>query len=384
LTRLPQLKRNQSRRAVAYWPIAFVAVLAGIALLSLTQPGKKPVLDVPLGPTLPAFGKETVLLTPTAVVAGGGIANVELTATPGDPPESANMQSPPQPVGSPLCDGPQQLMLLVIGTDQMGGYDKGLADAIRVVRIDFVTPSIAVLAFPRDLWVPLPGLEGRGSLEEYFGSVTLADGTLLQGDYSRINVAYFYGNLYDMPGGGQTLMAKTIYTNFGIPTENYVVMNMQVFEDTIDAIGGIDIDVPKDLNDYEKGWYFKKGWQHLDGQNTLRYARIRHTDSDFGRIERQTQVMLAVRNKIGQPQALADLTVVLSSFLDDMLTDLTMARINSLICLAPQIKPEHIRTFSVTRDMVTSVRTSKGAAVLLPNYNAISSVIYEFLYGAAY
>ncbi|MBN1310987.1 MAG: LCP family protein [Anaerolineae bacterium] len=384
MTRLPQLRRHRPRSVTAYWPVAFVAVLAGIALLSFTQQGKKTMLDVPLGPTLPAFGQETVLLTPTAVVAGSVPVGTVLTPTPVEGPSDGSLQGPSLPSGDPLCDGPQQLILLVIGTDQMAGYDKGLADAIRVVRIDFVTPSVSVLAFPRDLWVTLPGLEGRGSLEEYFGNVTLADGTALQGDYSRINVAYFYGNLYHMPGGGQTLMAQTIYTNFGIPTENYVVMNMQVFEDMIDAIGGVDIEVPKDLNDYQKGWFFKKGWQHLDGKHALQYARIRHTDNDFGRVERQTQVLMAVRDKIVQPQTLADLALVISDSLDDMLTDLTMAKINSLVCLVPQVEPDRIQTYAVTEDMITSVRTSKGAAVLLPNYNAISGVIYEFLYGAAY
>lgn len=369
-----------------YWPIVFVVVLVVFAVISFIQQNKGTPLNVPLGPTLPAFGEQTVRLTPTAVIAGGvAISPEEATATAvGAAPVANNLQSPALPSGTPLCDGPDQLMLLLVGTDQMGGYERGLADAIRVVRIDFVTPSVAVLAFPRDLWVPLPGLEGRGSLEEYFGSVTLADGTVLQGDYSRINVAYFYGNLYDMPGGGQTLLAQTIYTNFGIPVENYVVMNMEVFEDVVDAIGGIDLDVPKDLNDYQKGWFFKKGQQHLDGQNALRYARIRHTDNDFGRIERQTQVMMAVREKITQPETLPNLALVSSNFVGDMLTDLTMAKINSLICLAPYIEPEYIRGYSINADMVMSVRTSQGAAVLLPNYNAISSVIYDFLYGAAY
>ncbi|MBN1428077.1 MAG: LCP family protein [Anaerolineae bacterium] len=384
MTRIPQLRRHQSQRVTVYWPVIFVVLLAGIAVLTFTQQNRQQMLDVPLGPTLPAFGEQTVLLTPTSVVAGAVPIGSELTATPDDSLAEENLQNPPLPVGTPLCDGPRQLILLVIGTDQMAGYDKGLADAIRIVRIDFVTPSVAVLAFPRDLWITLPGLEGRGNLESYFGHVTLADGTVLQGDYSRINVAYFYGNLYDMPGGGQTLMAQTIYSNFGIPTENYIVMNMKIFEDAIDAIGGIDIEAPKDLNDYQKGWFFKKGWQHLDGQDALRYARIRHTDNDFGRIERQTQVMLAVRNKIIQPQTLADLTLVIGDSLDDMLTDLTMSKINSLICLVPQIQPEHIRTYTITEEMVTSIYTSKGAAVLLPNYNAISSVIYEFLYGAMY
>jgi anionic cell wall polymer biosynthesis LytR-Cps2A-Psr (LCP) family protein len=179
-------------------------------------------------------------------------------------------------------------------------------------------------------------------------------------------------------------LAQTIYTNFGIPVENYVVMNMEAFEEVVDAIGGIDLDVPKDLNDYQKGWFFKKGQQHLDGENALRYARIRHTDNDFGRIERQSQVLMAVRDRITEPEVLPNLALVSSSLIDSLLTDLTRAKINSLICLAPSIKPESVRTYAIEEDMVTSMRTSEGSAVLLPNYSAISGVIYEFLYGAAY
>ena len=68
------------------------------------------------------------------------------------------------------------MVILAVGADEIG-----LADCIRAVRIDFVTPSVSVLAFPRDLWVSIPGLEDLG---------------ITQG---KINTAYIYGNRYLKP-----------------------------------------------------------------------------------------------------------------------------------------------------------------------------------------
>ena len=84
------------------------------------------------------------------------------------------------------------MILLAVGADNDAGYYRGLADVIRIFRLDFQEPSITLLAFPRDLWVSIPGLEEYGITAK------------------RINTAYFYGNLYRLPGGGPTLLAQNI------------------------------------------------------------------------------------------------------------------------------------------------------------------------------
>ena len=100
--------------------------------------------------------------------------------------------------GEPVCGGPELMTILLIGSDYRGdGYLYGLADAIRIVRIDFTVPSVTVLDFPRDLWVEIPGIA------DHYGLT-----------HGKLNQAYFYGSegmgYYDGPGEGPGLLARTL------------------------------------------------------------------------------------------------------------------------------------------------------------------------------
>jgi LCP family protein required for cell wall assembly len=161
-----------------------------------------------------------------------------------------------------------------------------------VVSVDPESKSAGMLSMPRDLWVEIPG-----------------DGM------DRINTAYMYGDLNQSPGGGPALAKKTVQYNLGEPIHYYVRVNFQVFQQVIDLMGGVDIYVEHDINDplYPDMNYgydplrIPSGWQHMDGALALKYARTRHGSSDFERMHRQQQVMLAVRDKVTQLQLLPKL-----------------------------------------------------------------------------
>lgn len=272
------------------------------------------------------------------------------------------------------------MIILAVGADADSGYERGLADVIRIVRVDFVTPSISVLMIPRDLWVPIPGLGTHGSgLEEYFGLAYGPDGQIVDGpgDYGRINVAYFYGNLYDLEGGGPGILAQTIYQNLGLPVDHYAVVNMSVLATIVDAVDGIDINVPYDVEN------FSAGYQHMSGQQAVAFSRIRSTDNDWYRADRQNMVLLALREKFLEPQTLAKAPALADALLEEVLTDLSKAQVTNLICIAPKVERENIFIYTIGPSMVTSTSTTRGSFVLLPDEEQIRPLIADFLTGGS-
>ena len=180
--------------------------------------------------------------------------------------------------------------VLVIGTDGGRGRGRARADANRsdslmLLHLDPGTHRISYLSIPRDLRVEIPG----------YGS-------------SKINAANQIG--------GPALTLATVKALTGLPIDHAIVVDFDGFEDLIDAVGGIEVNVPKPILSkpfdcpYKparcrswEGWRFKKGPQHMDGRRALVYSRIRTnqldpSDSDITRGNRQQIVADAVGDEI--------------------------------------------------------------------------------------
>ncbi|MBN1313424.1 MAG: LCP family protein [Anaerolineae bacterium] len=267
----------------------------------------------------------------------------------------------PTPAGKPVCGGPPVMMLLLVGSDAPSSdFATGFADVIRIARIDFVSRSVVLLAVPRDLWVPIPGLEAQGIVN------------------NRLKTAYTYGQHYAVPGGGPSLLAQTLALNFGLQVDHYVIVSFAAFEEGVDAIGGIDLYLTEPF-DAPDGFRFPAGWQHMDGKTALSYARFRpDNSSDLGRIERQTQVIAAIREQVFAPQPLTSFPDLVSSLRDSVLTDLSPAEFSPLMCLGRQIDSDDIETITIEGDMVVSVTDHYGHERLLPNSEAIRRFVHAF------
>jgi LCP family protein required for cell wall assembly len=178
--------------------------------------------------------------------------------------------------------------VLVIGTDggrAPGRGDANRSDSMMLVHLDPETHRVAYLSIPRDLRVEIPG----------YGT-------------SKINAANQIG--------GPALTLATIKALTGLPIDHVVVVDFDGFRELIDAVGGIEVDVPKAIlsNRFDcpykpsrcadwEGWRFEKGTQHMDGQRALVYSRIRTnqldpSDSDITRGNRQQIVADAVGDEI--------------------------------------------------------------------------------------
>jgi LCP family protein required for cell wall assembly len=266
----------------------------------------------------------------------------------------------------PVADN-GRLTILLMGVDTRGQAvgDASRSDVIMLVTIDPASQSAAMLSIPRDLYVPLPNLDRQ----------------------DRINTAYYYGTTYNLPGGGGGYAMQTIGWNLGVPIERYAVIDFDGFKKVIDAVGGVDINVPKEIvdNEYPTADYgterlvIPAGLIHIDGDLALKYVRTRHADSDFGRLERQQQVLLAVRDKALSIGSLNKVPEVLNALGDSLQTDLTLPEILTLAKKWAAIPRENIRTYRIDQSMTQSYLTPSGAQVLLPVRDLIGQVVAQFL-----
>ncbi len=225
----------------------------------------------------------------------------------------------------PVCGDDLSLTILVTGIDSTG-YLFGLADSIRIVRLDFQTRKVTVLAFPRDLWVNIPGTSQHG---------------ITQG---KLNQAYFYGTegmgFYDGSSYGSGLLALTLQQNYGLHIDHYLSVNMYAFREIVDALGGLNVYFPEDV--YIKHFnqpklYLEAGTRHLDGRQAEQVVRARIEIGDFGRIKNQNLVLKALVLQMLTPNGIKQLPDLINRLLAYVLTDFSPADISKMICLAALI-----------------------------------------------
>lgn len=264
--------------------------------------------------------------------------------------------------------GTERVNILLLGMDQRDRErNAGVAtrtDTMIVVSIDPVGKGVAMVSLPRDMWVSIPGLGEQ-----------------------RINEAYPYGELRRVEGGGAGLLGRTIEQNFGISVSHYASVNFPGFEDIVNALGGIVIDVTRPVKDDAyptadfgvERVYFAPGPQLMDGATALKYARSRHADSDLSRNSRQQQVLLAMRDRALRVDALTRLPSLVDLSARAVQTDFSATELLSLGKLASQVGPEQVKTLVIQPPLVRDFRGVGGAALLMPDKVGIRRAIQQLL-----
>lgn len=265
-------------------------------------------------------------------------------------------------------DGISRFTVLVMGLDRRPG-ETGLAyrtDTIMLASIDPATQSIGVLSIPRDLYVEVPGYS----------------------ELQRINSPMVLGELRQ-PGYGPQLMMQTAQYNLGIRIHDYVAVDFNTFITLIDAVGGVDIEVPYTISDpqYPSMNYgyepllISAGLQHMDGGLALKYARTRHGDSDFQRAQRQQQVMYAIRDKVLNVDMLPQLIIQSPSLWGELSqgvsTGLSLDQIIQLAWYLKDIPGGSIKTGVVDEGYSIFYTTPQGASVLIPDRAKLGNLMVD-------
>lgn len=240
----------------------------------------------------------------------------------------------------PKWEGTEPVNILLMGVDARG-VKKGevpRSDTMLVASLDPVKKKIHVFSILRDTYVSIPD-HGK----------------------DRINTAITHGP--------NTAM-QTVSDLLGIPIQYYVYTDFQGFIKLVDAVGGIDYDVEKDMlyktiaDGPEYDIDLKKGFQHLDGNMALQYVRFRHdATSDFTRTERQRGFLSAVADKVKSTTSLIKLPSILGEvtpYIDTNLSVNDMWKLanvgySSTMSGSAQIPP---------MDLLVEEKTSGGSAVI--------------------
>jgi LCP family protein required for cell wall assembly len=244
------------------------------------------------------------------------------------------------------------------------------------VRVDFIDPGIMVLPFQRDLYVEIPGIADHG----------ITHGKLNQG-YTYGTPAFGY---FDGPNQGLGLMAQTMEHNFRAHVDHGIAVNLQSFVRIVDALGGIDINLPYAIdgrvkNSRDPAMYFPAGEQHLDGRRTQILARLR-PQGDFERTNVQTMILRALSVKLLSPELYSRLPELISIFQGSIYTDLDAAQITQLTCLAIRLDPGKIVYVNFPQELFQGTRVQDpvlgNTFIFDADFDVLRSYVAAFIEGS--
>lgn len=271
-------------------------------------------------------------------------------------------------------NGGSRLTVLLMGLDRRPD-EEGLmyrTDTMMLISLDRDSNSVGVLSLPRDLYVDVPGYS----------------------ELQRINSAMVLGEL-QQPNYGPTLAMQTVQYNLGMYVHAYVAMDFNAVTTIVDLLGGVDIDVPYAIADYEYpdmnyGYdplILPAGLQHMDGATALKFARTRHGDSDFERARRQQLVLYALRDRILNfnllPQLIVQSPSLLGALSENVYTNLTLDQLIQLAMTLKDIPGDSIRTGVIDSNYSMPFTTAAGAQVVVPRRAMLADLLSN-VFGADY
>jgi LCP family protein required for cell wall assembly len=189
---------------------------------------------------------------------------------------------------------------------------------------------------------------------------------------------------------------KAVEQVLGINIHYNLLVNFRSFQQAVDSLGGVNINVPKQLYDPTMAWenhwnpvLAKAGQQQFNGKQALLYARSRETSSDFARSERQRALILAIKQKVVTLGTLSNpfkISKLMSAFGNNVVTDLSLSDAGRLYSLTKDIADSNIKSIGLATDTVKLVTTGRvgNQSVVLPtagqdNYDDIKMFVRKSL-----
>lgn len=241
----------------------------------------------------------------------------------------------------------ERVNILLIGIAGLPWPAPYLTDSIQIVSIDEKVQKIIVIAIPRDLLVKIPGSNYK----------------------TRINSLYSLENNPD-------ILCQKIKEITNLTIQYYIVLDLTTLEKIIDILGGIDVKVKEAIYDpkfptlwrgYET-FSISPGNHHLSGKIAIKYIRSRHQKrGDFGRIERQQEVMEALRKKmikLNNPENLPKIITIFKKF--EGKTNISLKELKSMVSIARKVSNQKIEYFVFDADSPDSLLYS-GKTILGKN-----------------
>ncbi len=244
--------------------------------------------------------------------------------------------------------------VLILGTDvtfdtEHGKKDveKGRSDTMILLHFDPLKNRINMVSIPRDSYVNIPGYT-----------------------FMKINAAYVLG--------GMDLTKKTIESILDVHIDYYVVLNTKGIVKLVDLMGGVDVDVDKDMfyTDKAQDLYInlKQGKQKLDGKQAEGFVRFRHDGlGDLGRIQRQQKFLNALSSRLANPSSLIKSPFILGLIRDNVRSNLSIKKFIMLANTARMMPKTQIRMLTLPGEPANN----EAGSVILLNAAEVQEMVKE-------
>lgn len=269
-------------------------------------------------------------------------------------------------------EGQGRVNILLMGRG--GGNHDGpdLTDSMMVVSIDPVNHTSTLLSLPRDLWVNVPS-----------AGVMKLNSVWEAGEFQYIGKVAPGSTNPKAITAGFNMVDQTVGQVLGIDISYNVLVDFQAFQQAVDSVGGVSVNVPADLVDPTMAWennnnpvLAKAGQDEFNGKQALIYVRSRETSSDFARADRQRSVLVALKGKIETLGTLSNpvkLSGLMSAFGNNVATDLSLKNAQRLYTIVKEIKGADISSIGLDGGTIAAASTPyvqtgniNGQSVVLP------------------
>lgn len=278
-------------------------------------------------------------------------------------------------------EGSGRVNVLLMGRGGGTHNAPDLTDTLMVASIDPVNKTATLISLPRDLWINLPK-QGAMKLNAAWQS----------GEFKYLGKVAPGSTDPKAIRAGFDSIDQAVEEVLGIDINYNVLVNFQAFQQAIDTVGGVSVNVPADLVDPTMAWenhndpvLARAGVQTFDGNSALRYSRSRETSSDFARAQRQRDLLVALKSKVVSVGTLSNpvkISGLLSSFGDNVQTDLSLKNAQRLYTLTKGIKDTDTTSIGLSDEANPLVATGNinGQSVVLPKaglfkYDAIQQYL---------
>ncbi len=212
-----------------------------------------------------------------------------------------------------------------MGVDERKG-DRGRSDALMVLSLDLANDRSQLISIPRDTRTTLVGDDPKAGIKD------------------KINHAYAFG--------GTNMSIQTVENFLDIEIDYYVQMNMQGLSEMVDAVGRITVNNSLDWYDsgyYKKGYHYEKGKIKLNGPKTMGYVRMRYQDpnGDFGRNERQRQVIQAIIDKGASISSVSRIGEIMDVLGNNVTTNMNFSTMKNIL-LNYRSAQQNMTTYQMT------------------------------------
>ncbi|HEU4963523.1 MAG TPA: LCP family protein [Bacilli bacterium] len=257
------------------------------------------------------------------------------------------------PIMTAKWEGEDQVNILFLGVDRRKPEEHPRSDTMLLLSVNPVTKKAALFSIMRDTYVDIDGV-----------------------GQSKINAAF--------ANGGPDLLIRTIQDFLQVPIHFYVATDFEGFSKIIDEIGGVDVNVQQDMVHYDDGIYninLKAGQQHLDGKHALMYARFRDPlRSDFGRTERQRELMKIVAGEFKSPGMLLKLPSILKAVTPYTESNISADQMLKLAALALKVDSSAMKMEQVPPvQYLSETQNMYGEAILWPDKDGTREYVQQVI-----